>query len=183
MKQIFKDKKGQTLIEIIIAIAVGTLIITAILALATRSNRNSNLARASAQASKLAQGGLEIIKSIQDINTLGSVKTTPTATETDWIGLYAVDIDESDIFRLYNTSDPTCMATSWCIYAISSGVAEEIDLDGQIFTRRVEINDISTTDGCNESISFNEIKQFSVVVTWTDPVGEHEQRVVTCIRR
>ena len=183
MKQIFKDKKGQTLIEIIIAIAVGTLIITAILALATRSNRNSNLARASAQASKLAEGGLEVIKNIKSEGQADVMRPdggVPLDTKT-WLEFYSDDVDENEVFHLWEPSEGSCPpGMSWCLYAEPT-LIETINLDEQIFSRRVEISDESNV--CNENISFDQIKQFSVIVIWTDPVGEHEQRVVTCIRR
>lgn len=184
MKQIFSNTKGQTLIEIIIAIAIGTLVISSILALATRSNRNSNLARASSQASKLAEEGLEIIKNIKDQGRDVIFPNVPTTNEVNWVGFYNTEDLSGD--RFYHLHEPTeleCSGNeSWCIHA-ETAVPETIDLDGQIFERVIMIND-DFGNGCNDNITDpREIKQFSVVVTWTDPVGEHEQRVVTCIRR
>ena len=185
MNQVFKNYKGQTLIEMIIAIAIGTLVISSILALATRSNRNSNLARASSQASKLAEEGLEIIKNIKFQGIEVIFPNPAPITVVNWVGFYITqDLIGDQFYHLHEpNAGPDCSSTeSWCFH-IGTAVPETIDLDGQIFERVVIIND-DLGNGCNDVIiDPHEIKQFSVVVTWTDPVGEHEQRVVTCIRR
>jgi len=191
---------GQTLIEVIIAIAVGTLIITAILALATRSNRNSNLARASTQASKLAEGGLEIIKNIQDVNNNDVVNVHSSLTDVNWIDLYSVEVEsgpvcgvscvtgEGHVYIIHEDGESDCTSGTgdWCLHGNHLITDREfIDLDEQRFTRVVYVRDsFPGESSCNTELNdFRRIKQFRVVVAWADPVGEHEQEVVTCIRR
>lgn len=59
-------EKGQTLIELIVVMAVGIVIITALTFAAIYTLRNANFAKNQAQATKLAQGGMETVRSIRD---------------------------------------------------------------------------------------------------------------------
>jgi len=157
---------GQTLIEIIIAIAVGTLIVSATLGLITRANKNANFAKAQSQANKLANGGMEIILNIRAVNDCDAVIPYGTFPEVcgsapslgSWDELYTIQIDNScavlaecsddygHIFRLHSPGSPECASTfSWCIHGHTDlGVKEEITLDNLTFTREVFIADSDT---------------------------------------
>src|SRR3972149_8685627 len=93
-----KDK-GQTLIEMLIAIAVGTLIVASILGLATRASRNANSARTAGQASKLAQQGMEIVRNIRSVDEADYIKSfsPPCPANCRWSDLYGFNL----------ASDPT----------------------------------------------------------------------------
>lgn len=190
MNHELKTKKGQTLIEVIIAIAIGTLIVTAILGLATRSNRNANFARASEQASKLSQQGLEIVRNVRDVGGDNSIISPPIDCVgcATWDDLYSNNLDDlaSEFgreFKLIPDTDASCSPTpvSWCLSGDTS-TPETIIEDIQNFTRRIFIAD---TDGeasnCNDTINYDGAKQVTVLVQWTDPVGSHEAKVTSCI--
>lgn len=57
---------GQTLFELVIAIAVAIVVVTGIAAVVTLSLRNANFARDQAQATRFAQDGLEWLRSERD---------------------------------------------------------------------------------------------------------------------
>lgn len=198
MSRLLDHQKGQTLIEAIIAIAIGTLIIAAILGLATRSNRNANFARSSTQASKLSQQGLEIIRNIETVNEANSIfglipGCVPACVQ--WSELYGVDLGVpgdtgtyGDEFRLWQPGG-SCTSSTWCLEG-SPATSETITNDNQNFTRRVFIADTSTTSvpvgvsNCHTAdngFGYGDSKQVTVVVEWTDPVGAHEAVVTSCI--
>ena len=203
--------RGQTLIEVIIAIAVGTLIITAILGLATRSTRNANFSRANEQASKLAQQGLEVIRNIRDEGLDSAIKYTPNLSIDTWNELYLEDIGGTNDsgtngleFKLVDPTDLSCSIGSWCL-TTSTAIPEALPLGFETFTRRGFIADSPTdppvsgalgVSKCNRpsppplpgypadeanDLDNTKIKQVTVVVSWDDPSGSHEAKVASCL--
>lgn len=63
--------RGDTLIEVLIALAVATVIISAITVLGTTSLSNAKFVANQDQASKYAQEGLEIVRQIRNSNYVG----------------------------------------------------------------------------------------------------------------
>lgn len=191
IKYISSDK-GQTLIEVIAAVAVGTIIITALLSLAARSNRNANFARTSAQATKLSQQGLEIIRNIDSVNDPVAIRNVPapfcSSANCGWSDLYNVDITEPAAgdhnFALQSLTD--CgIGTSWCLDFDSDGTPNREIINAELgnFTREVRIED--TANPCNSigmtPLNSMETKLVTVTVRWDDPAGAHEAQVSTCI--
>ena len=206
MIKLINSNKGQTLIEVIAAIAVGTIIITALLSLAARSNRNANFARTSAQATKLAQQGLEIFRNIDSVQDQEAVRRASSLcgsgdTECSWSRLYGDSTTPVDIpdpagsssynFVLVRMDSGLCpITTSWCL-DFGSGTppnAEQINLDPSNFTREVLIQDgaaiIGTTKAnpCNTApLGREDSKLVTVTVRWDDPSGVQDVSVSTCI--
>jgi type II secretory pathway pseudopilin PulG len=199
MKLCKLNNKGQTLIEVLIAVAVGTLIVASLLGLAARSNRNANFARASGQASKLAQQGLEIVRNIESLNDDGAIIDDPAGCAApcdEWTDLYTVDLDLVNDKQEFVLLSPggVCSTTnsSWCLDIDPD--PEEITHDNFNFKRTVEISDTPWDEGlggasyCHTTQPpdpnlFDEThaKQVTVKVTWDDPTGSHETSVATCI--
>ncbi len=204
---------GQTLIEIIIAIAVGTLIVAASLGLITRANKNSNFAKAQSQANKLSSEGMEIILNIRAVNDCNAVIPHPTYSSgcgvstatSSWDGLYDIQLDTicegncdnnyGHVFRLHEPNDGNCPTAtpSWCLHGdqiSTSEVKEEVVLDNLTFTREVYIADSelgAAPEGlskCNNvDLDNTEIKQVIVKVSWVDSAGTHDTKLVNCIAR
>ena len=59
------SQSGQSLIEIIATIAIGTVLILALVALSVRSNSSSDFSKAQNQAANLASEGMEVIRSLK----------------------------------------------------------------------------------------------------------------------
>ncbi len=193
-----RGSRGQTLIEILIAIAVGTVIVTAVLALATRSSRNANFARNEEQASKLAEEGFEIIRNIRDVNVANSVVNyspgTCAGSCTKWSDLYETGVDIPDtapygdeVKLLAPGVAPCTTLASWCIVG-NPVVKETITNDNQNFTRKVFLADTSVDSGevsnchtADNGFDYHDSKQVTVAVSWDDPVGHHEVKAVSCI--
>ncbi len=190
MYSLIKNQKGQTLIEVLVAIAIGTLVVTAILGLATRSTRNANFARTSEQATKLSQQGLEIVRNIRDVDADDSIDLF--APVSKWSEIYNQDlIDSAAPFGTeFKLLSPDCGTTpvsaSWCL-SDNTALPETITNDNQNFIRRVFIADTARPGGVSDchtadnNFDEGDSKQVTVVVEWTDPVGSHEAKVVTCL--
>ena len=182
MRKLLDKESGQTLIEMLIAIAVGTLIVASILGLATRASRNANSARTAGQASKLAQQGMEIVRNIRSVDEPGYILNPPLFCLTcdQWSDLYGVDFPlGSTTFVLVKPGPPgACGPLSWCLSDNSPG-PETIVNDNQNFSRIVNIRDDGTD--CTSNLTYAESKEVTVRVSWTDPAGPHEINVVSCI--
>lgn len=61
-----RGKKGQTLLEVVAAIALVTIVVTALVGLAVAAVRSANISKNRAQATSYAQEGLEALRSIRD---------------------------------------------------------------------------------------------------------------------
>jgi Tfp pilus assembly protein PilV len=70
---IYKNKSGQSLIEILIAISAITIVLVSLVAAATRSLSGSVSARTQALATKLAEEQMEKIRAYRDRNGLEKV--------------------------------------------------------------------------------------------------------------
>jgi len=63
---ILKLKQGQTLVEVLVAVGVTTLLLVAMVAAVTRSLSNAQFSKNKSQAAKYVEEGLEVIRSIRD---------------------------------------------------------------------------------------------------------------------
>lgn len=59
-------KKGQTLVEVLVAVGVTTLLLVAMVAAVTRSLANAQFSKNKAQATKYVEEGLEVVRSKRD---------------------------------------------------------------------------------------------------------------------
>lgn len=70
---VYSNKKGQSLIEVVVAVGMIGMLLVAILALITLSLKNSRLAKAKTQAVALAQEGVELMRTYRDLSWTGLV--------------------------------------------------------------------------------------------------------------
>src|SRR5688500_13500203 len=71
----FNQQRGGSLLELVVVVAVGVLVVAALSFATISSLRNSQLAKNQAQATKLAQEGIERVRAMRDRNddiTIGS---------------------------------------------------------------------------------------------------------------
>lgn len=62
----FRFQKGQTIIEILVAIAVGAIVLTAVAASATITVRNADFAKKKTEAVKYVDEGIENVRIVRD---------------------------------------------------------------------------------------------------------------------
>lgn len=89
MRNFYPGSKGQTLVETIIALAVATLIVSALVVGATVSIKNARLAKDQSLATKYAQEAIERARSYRDQNgwtEFWDDKIASPTPETDYPG-------------------------------------------------------------------------------------------------
>jgi len=163
----FSDERGQTLIELIVVVVVGAIIISALTFAAIYTIRNAQFAKNQSQATKLAQEGIETVRSIRDRDVTGSISnlTCNSQAVTAFSGLWSC-----------NLSGPC--SGGICYFTLSNsiltgGTNGSFETVGIGLSRQVQIKDGS---------SFNLEKEVTVLVRWTDVSGTHDSRLTSVLR-
>ena len=109
--------KGQSLVEVIVAVGAMSLLLVSLLALVSLSLRNSRLAKDRAQAVTLAQEGGELMRAYRDYNwsqLLAAANGTDYNLPANWVvetGLSEVCLQERQIYdffwRCVNLTQPS----------------------------------------------------------------------------
>lgn len=170
------EQTGQTLLELIVVITVIVLVVGALVFATIASLRNARFAQNQVQATKLAQEGMEQVRSLRDRD--GTITTNidfPGSSPLRYINkfseLYSVDIAHT-ICNTVNGDAP-------CYFRFVSGILtqgtsanyEMIDP----FKRQILIGDQTATFGSQKTIT--------AIVTWNDFAGSHESRLTTVSRK
>ena len=163
------NSKGQTLIELVIVVAVIVLVVGALVFATISSIRNATLAKNQSQATKLAQEGLEKVRSLRNRNEDGKV---------DYLNGNTHIYKFSELLR----SDSEAISfncSSNCYFRFSSdrliGVGPTVFEDISPFQRQIWIEDeVAANSGQKRVTSY---------VKWTDFAGEHESRLTTILRQ
>lgn len=169
------NEKAQTLLELTIVIAVAVLVIGALTFATIGSLRNASFAKNQAQATKLAQEGIEMVRSIRDRNTnIQTINIGGSPALMPFLNLYNWFISSA-----YCSDEP-------CYFKLVSGVLNQVPGDKDYekiepgFLRQVRIFDREcppTNDNC-----YKTQKEITVVVTWTDFSGVHQSKLTTYLR-
>lgn len=172
-------ESGQSLIELVVVIAMTVLIVTALTIAAIASLRNTDLAKSQVQATKLAQEGLERVRQARDMNGLIAGLGGPDPI-ISWDGNAAGNgaLWDHDIRA---ACDDTASPPVYCFFKlqgpnglkfISSSATFPYDLptieEIGNFQRAIILEDSSPTK-----------KLVISVVQWRDYSGLHESRLST----
>lgn len=158
-------QRGQALLEILVALAIGVIIATAFVTLGVVSVRNSSFSRNQVSATKLAQEGIEAMISIRDQDTVGAV--LGNGSNDQWSKLVV-----NSSFGLSCLPDPTqtcsgdfqlsaCTLGSIPQRCISKTSTPEVI--NTIFSRKIQITDAGTN-----------VKNVTAIVWWSDGQGLHK---------
>ena len=154
-----RREKGQSLIEVMIAVTVGILVVTALTFATIFSLRNANFAKSSAQATKLAQEGIEKVRTLRDRD--GAVNYPGASKFSD---LWAITF--------------SCLGDINCYFylnvggTLTGGSAISFETIPPNFKRQFQIEDAGS-----------EQKRVTSLVRWTDFAGDHESKLVTIFRK
>lgn len=178
----YSRENGQTLLELIVVVAVSVIVVSALVFAIIASLRNASFSKNQAQATKLAQEGIERVRIGRDRNQ--DINNIPGSSVNSWNG------NQSGTGSIWNyqisTGCGSGVAGTACYFSIlSSGVLSYFassptfptsgaEMLGQ-FKRAIIINDAQDT--------FNIQKTVTSIVTWTDFSGAHESRLTTILRR
>lgn len=150
--------KGQSLVEIVIAISVGVLVVGALTFATISSLRGSDFAQKQSQATKLAQEGIEKVRGIRDRDDIDSAGNN---------------------FSSYFTTSPC--GTTVCYFKLresdgkltaASSVTDFEILEGGL-KRQIVIEDGASSGE----------KKITSLVKWSDYSGEHESKLTTILRK
>lgn len=181
------SEKGQTLLEMVVVIAVALLVVSALTFATIASLRNSQFAKNQAQATKLAQEGVEKVRSIRDRD--GSV-----IFEYASGGNNPKTEKFSNLWAL-NMSNDYCGKHA-CYFKLAQDLSTKMDVltnegvdDDVIDNIRATNLDYETINNFKRQVQISDFsipkqeKTVTVVVTWTDFAGSHESRITTILRR
>ena len=183
------SEKGQTLIELIIVIAVVVVVMGALTFATIASIRNAQFSKNQAQATKLAQEGIEKVRTARDrSDAIGGNFQNDGNLVDSW--------QDSDLwnFSIYQSCQPnTCYfkfnARAFSFLGRSNSIpasAEDPLEDGSKFKRVVILTDSPAvvSDGAGGTVpSYKVQKMVTVIVTWTDFSGSHESHLTTTLRK
>lgn len=178
------QQKGQTLIELVVSIAIVLIIITGVTILTIQGIQNSQFSRNQVQATKLAQEGIEKMRTIRD-NKFTVCGDSVGANVVKTNGLWSTNCGSGNACRyLISQTAGLCgtpgvaTTTLWINYTASTTQTENITLSGVVFKRIVTV-----TDGQNLAGTFSptSVKDVTVTVTWTDSSGTHNSNVSTSL--
>lgn len=185
-KQNARFETGQSLIEVIIASVVGIMVVTALTFATIFSLRNANFAKTSAQATKLAQEGIERVRTGRDQNQTisgfeGSGVSSWNGNATGgpiWSYSISGGCDNPPAKCYFNVSSNGLLSNIAFAFTPSPSVpfpslVESVPSSNQVFRRFVLLSDDPSAP--NQ-------KTITVVVTWTDTTGPHESRLTTILR-
>ncbi|MBI4101712.1 MAG: hypothetical protein HY443_01985 [Candidatus Nealsonbacteria bacterium] len=150
------NKKGVSIIEILVAIVVIVVALTGLLGLASFSLRASGLIEQTTQANSLAQESLEALRNFRD----------GTYWDTDGLGPLSAGID----YHLQKTGSPL----EWQIIQGSEVVG--------IFTRKIVLNNVlrDASDNIVQSGGVNDpkTKKITATVSWQERGKNHQVELV-----
>lgn len=166
------NKKGQSLIELIIVISVGILVISALTFATIASLRNAQFAKNKIVATKFAQEGIETLKSARDRDgQIFGLRGGMDSWDDDAFWDQRINITCADpcYFKLGTGGGITSLGGGGEV----PGSAEK--LQNSQFTRVIILAD--------EGLSYQLEKTVTVLVLWSDFSGSHESRLTTVLRR
>ncbi len=152
--KIFSTHEGQTLVEVLVAIAIVTLVLVAIVSRSVEAVRNANYARNQVLATRFAQEGIEWARRERD--------------RMSWAN-YTAALDAADVTYCVPdvlTGDIEVLTGGAC----NNGTPADF-IAGTIFLRDVRFQLQTPASG--------EFVEVAVSVTWEDSIGPHAAQLHT----
>lgn len=178
------NESGQSLIEIVVALTVGILVVVALVFATIFSLRNASFAKNSAQATKLAQEGIERVRTGRDrnarINGLGLPSSADCPSVTSWndvtgsiwsCKIYLTCGSGGNCYFKFHTTSPSdldYLTTTPNFPAISEAIPPA-------FQRVIILSDDSVNSGNQKTVT--------AIVRWIDATGPHDSRLTTILRK
>jgi Tfp pilus assembly protein PilV len=178
------NQLGQSLLEMTIAIGVGVIVLSVMTIITLTGLKNSEFSQNQANATKLAQDGLEQVRAIRDRDQDGSVCMNPLPAgwvHDDWKGPSSSGGTE---FWSYACSGGACTFTLNSSGGLCSAVGTaaatpylQLSAAGELlnnrFTRKIIIQDNTPPN--------TDVKNVTSQVTWTDSSGQHQVNLSTIL--
>lgn len=183
-------QSGQSLMELVVVVAVAVIVVGALTFATIASLRNAQFAKHQAQATKLAQEGIERVRTGRDrnrsINSSGGLDSVISWNGDANVGSiwdYQINGNCGDItlkppvYCYFNITDEGILNYLVASSAFPQGAAEPIPPDpaALVFHRVIILSDESSTFGTQKTVT--------AIVKWRDFAGEHESRLTTILRK
>ena len=128
--------RGQTLVEVIISVAVAVVLSVSLVAVTLMTQRASRSARNNTQASKLAQENIEQIRVFRDRNGFSALPTIDTTNPTS--ECYVLNASGSPSSWSFGSKRTSCTSnTTTMITCTGSLCQESIPFSGITFYRKI----------------------------------------------
>lgn len=185
--------KGQTLIEVVVVIAVMVIVVSALTFATIASLRNAQFAKNQSQATKLAQEGLEKVRvgrnrnqcvtiALVDINSWDGGNTNCSGTSSFWdYAIYSGCGSSSSCYFNVGDSGALSYLTSSSTFPPSGTEPVPTPPSNPLFKRTIIISDSSIS--ITGTPSYKLQKTVTSIVQWTDVSGTHESRLTTILRK
>lgn len=156
-----KNQSAQSLLELIIVLAIAIIVIGALAIVTITSLRNANLSKNQLQATKYAQEGMERVRSIRNRN--GDIVYDGNPQKFSFLWDIKLRNDCGDPCSFFLNSTNNSLTQSDILFEPLAGG----------FERRVYLTD--------EGGSWREKKTVTVLVNWVDFSGKHESKLITIL--
>lgn len=173
--------KGQTLIEVIVVAMVGILVVSALTFAVIFSLRNASFAKNQSQATKLAQEGIERVRTGRDRNSsitgINDINNLPLIDS--WSG-------GKPIWNYQITNNCGDNINTFCYFNVSSsGALQYIGAAAAmpLLAETVSLNLKRVIILSDTPATYQVQKQVTAVVQWTDFAGTHESKLTTILRK
>lgn len=198
------SEKGQSLLELVVVIGVVVIVVGALVFATIASLRNASFSRNQAQATKLAQEGLEWVRLGRDRNS--NISNIPSTSVVSWNGTgnndaiwnYHISGSTQGVNCDYELANPP--TSNQCYFKISpdgslrniiatttfpTDNAEPIPTPPAtaVFKRAITLSDDLNDDKIFNNDNWQNAKKATSIVTWTDFSGSHESRLTTILRK
>lgn len=169
------NENGQSLMEVVVALTVGILVVTALTFATLFSVRNAGFSKASVQATKLAQEGLERVRSGRDKNAL-------ITNNFKILGIDINDWNDPDLWS--NQISPSCGGCQEYFKVNVDGKLQYLLPAPDIPSNAEKIGQFQRAIILSETQPPSPTqKQVTAVVRWTDTSGPHESKLTTILGR
>lgn len=168
------SEKGQTLMELVVVVAISAIVVGALVFATIASLRNAQFSKNQAQATKLAQEGIEWVR-------LGRNKDSGI---TGGFNLSGNPVDNWQDPDLWTRIKGVCGTVSeFCYFNIRSNgelqhLTAQTDIPSGVETIGVFKRVVTLSD---EPSTYDKQKTVAIIVEWTDFSGKHQSKLTTIL--
>ena len=172
--KMMRKQLGQSLVEVLIALVVVTILSSALIVAIITGLKNSQFAQKQTQATKYAQDAMDRIRPIRDRDGNVTFKGTTATFSALWnMNMsYPTNCNGPCYFKLVDTGGEISLTDS----GVSSSYWESL---GESLSRQIIFEDIST----GTPPLYQSEKDLTVRVKWTDTSGDHESYLQTTLTK
>ncbi len=154
---------GQSLLEVIVLIGLALVIVTGLTVVTVNGLKNSQFSQNKAQATRLAQEGIDCVRTVRDKNWTVTISGTAYYWYNTTPFIWTFPISTPRTFSIL----PGCIGLTESATDTSLSTAYS-----STFTRVITIQDFN--GNTNQ-------KRITVVVRWNDISGQHQSQLVTVL--